>query len=72
MKEYAINIVKSDNVFGVKASWSKDHEHETEVDYFGSEKEAIDHAEWWTQKSGYRNHIVSVEVTQVIRYIVAK
>tara|TARA_R100000773_G_C4209428_1_gene109358 strand:+ start:44 stop:262 length:219 start_codon:yes stop_codon:yes gene_type:complete len=72
MKEYTVNTVKSDNVFGVKATWSKDREHETQVDYFNNEKEAIDHAQWWTNKSGQRNHIVSVEVTQVIRYVVAK
>ena len=72
MKEYTVNTVKSDNVFGVKATWSKDREHETQVHYFNNEKEAIDYAQWWTNKSAYRNHIVSVEVTQVIRYVVAK
>ena len=72
MKEYIVNTIKSDNVFGVKASWSKDGERETEVDYFGNEQKALDHAEWWTQKSAYRNHVVSVEVTQVIRYMVTK
>ena len=71
-KEFTLNTTKSDNVFAVLASWSKDHEHETQVDYFGSEREAINHSVWWTQKSAYRNHIVSVEVTQVIKYIVAK
>ena len=72
MKEYTVNTVKSDNVFGVKATWLKDCEHETQVDYFNSEKEAIDYAQWWTNKSAYKNHIVSVEVTQVIRYVIAK
>tara|TARA_X000001388_G_C2187547_1_gene106185 strand:+ start:84 stop:302 length:219 start_codon:yes stop_codon:yes gene_type:complete len=72
MKEYKVSVLKSDNVFAVKASWSKDREQETQVDYFGSENEAIEHAQWWTNKSGHKNHIVSVEVTQVIRYVVAK
>jgi len=72
MKEYHVPVTKSDKVFTVKAYWKADHDLGSQVDSFANEKEAIEHAQWWTNKSLRRNQIQSVEVTQTIRLVVAK
>jgi len=73
MKEYKVLILKSDKVYTVTAKWFTDRDDTTgQTDVFASEKEAIEHAQWWTNKSGRVDEITSVEVTHTIRYVVAQ
>tara|TARA_R110002012_G_scaffold135112_1_gene288762 strand:+ start:392 stop:631 length:240 start_codon:yes stop_codon:yes gene_type:complete len=77
IKEYTVNTVKSDKIFCVEVELSKERNERITnedifFDTFCSEKEALDHAEWWTQKSGLRNDVESVLVTQIIRQVIAK
>jgi hypothetical protein len=77
IKEYTVNTVKSDNIFCVEVELSKERKEriineDICFDTFCSEKEALDRAEWWTQKSGFRNDVESVLVTQIIRQVIAK
>ena len=70
MKNYEVLTLKSDNVYTVKASWSSNGQDGKQVDKFSSEKEAIEHAQWWTNKSDRKDEIDSVEVAHIIRYVV--
>lgn len=71
-KEYYVPVTKSDKVFRVKAEWKKDHDLGSQIDTFSTEKDAIDHAQWWTNKSGRKDYIQAVEVSHIIRLVVAK
>jgi hypothetical protein len=70
MKNYEVLTLKSDNVYTVEASWSSNGQDGKQLDRFSSEKEAIEHAQWWTNKSNRRDEIDVVKVTQVIRCVV--
>tara|TARA_Y100000114_G_scaffold135180_1_gene135870 strand:+ start:188 stop:406 length:219 start_codon:yes stop_codon:yes gene_type:complete len=70
MKNYEVLTLKSDNVYTVKASWSSNGQDGEQVDKFSSEKEAIEHAQWWTNRSDRKDEIDTVEVAHIIRYVV--
>jgi len=73
MKAYKVAILKSDNVYTVTAKWSTDSLNtESQTDVFGSEKEALRHYLWWMDESGHKDQMLSVEITQTIRYAVAQ
>ena len=73
MKEYKVSVLKSDNYYKVRASWSTDRDDTTgQVDVFSNEKEAIEHAQWWTNKSGRKDEIDRVEVAHIIRLVHSK
>ena len=72
MKKYSVQVLKSDNLFKVKAEWKKSHDTGSQVDTFSSEKDALDHAKWWTNESCRMDYIQSVQVSQIIRHVVAK
>jgi len=71
MKEYSVQVLKSDKLFKVKAEWKKSHDMESQVDTFSNEKDALDHAQWWTNKSIRRDQIQSVQVSHIIRHVIA-
>jgi len=58
--------------YKVEAKWKKGHDLGSQVDSFCNEKEALDHAQWWTNKSGRKDDIQSVEVSHIIRLVIAK
>ena len=72
MKEYDVLATKSMKHYRVLAKWKEGHNRNGQVDTFCNEKEALDHAQWWTNKSGRKDHIQSVEVSHIIRLVVAK
>jgi len=72
MQEYSVQVLKSDNLFKVKVEWKKDHSPYSQVDTCSSEQEAIRHAQWLTNVSCIKDHIQSVQVSQIIRHVVAK
>ena len=74
MKEYKVAVLKSDNYYKVRAAWSTGRDDDTtgQVDMFSNEKEAIEHAQWWTNESGRKDEIDSVEVAHIIRLVCSK
>tara|TARA_R110000787_G_scaffold278581_1_gene388376 strand:+ start:120 stop:407 length:288 start_codon:yes stop_codon:yes gene_type:complete len=72
MKKYSVQVLKSDNLFKVKAEWKKSHDLGSQVDTFSNEKDALDHASYWTNESSKMDYIQSVQVSQIIRHVVAK
>ncbi len=68
MKEFSVPILKSDKVFKVTVRYNT---HDSRVDTFSNEKDAVDHAQFLTNKSDTRDYIESVEVSHIIRYVVA-
>ncbi len=68
-KEYQVVTYKTDNVFEVKVSFKGGGHLNCEVNTFGDEQQAKEHANWAMFESGYADKVDYVRVNHVIWHI---
>jgi|DEB0MinimDraft_4_1074332.scaffolds.fasta_scaffold194636_1 hypothetical protein len=70
-KNYSVSILSSDNVYKVTVKYNR-YTMPTLIETFPSKERAIEQAQWYTNGSYEKNSVQSVEVSHVLRYVVAE
>lgn len=70
-KNYSVSILSSDNVYKVTVKYNR-IAMSTLIETFPSKEKAVEQAQWYTNGSKDKDSVQSVEVSHVIRYVVAE
>ncbi len=70
-KKYSVSILSSDNVYKVTVKYNR-LTMPALIETFPSKEKAIEQAQWYTNGSKDSDKVLSVEVSHVIRYVVAE